>query len=111
MTHMKMSDGDMKKEMTLGPEKRDSYPYGLRIRLGEAELKKLGMDDMPAVGDEIELDAKVKVVSTSENASEGSKNRMVELQITHVDMGSDDDEKSDKSPDARASTLYPSQGQ
>jgi hypothetical protein len=110
MTHMKMDQQEMNKTMAMGPEKRESYPYGLRVRLGDAEMKKLGMEEMPKVGDEIELDAKVKVVGTSANATEGgAKNRSVELQITHMELGGGEEEAGE-GPDTKASTLYPNQG-
>ena len=104
---MKQSAADQKETMgVVGPSKREEYPYGLRIRLGEAEMKKLGMDDLPEVGDEIELDAKVKVVSTNASASESSKNRSVELQITHMELGGEEEESAED----KAKKLYPGDG-
>ena len=68
------------------------YPYGLVISLGEAELKKLGLEreagaDLPAVGDELHLAAVVKVTRVSESASESQPDSCnVELQITHLNL-------------------------
>lgn len=116
MTDMKQSQSEMKAMYpTEATMPKEDYPYGLRIRLGESELKKLGMDKLPEVGDEIELDAKVKVVSTNQSASEGSKSKSVELQITHMEMGGGDEEEGEGEYDAsrestRANTIYPNGG-
>lgn len=63
----------------------DIYPYGLQLRLGNDELEKLGLEDLPDVGESIELYAKVKVTSTSSRDQEGGgKSQSVELQITSM---------------------------
>lgn len=72
-------------EVETGPD----YPYGLCINLGSDELAKLGIKDLPAVGSELEMTAKVKVTSVSSSESEhGDGHKSVSLQVT--DMSLDD---------------------
>lgn len=72
------------KESTVAMDGGDEYPYGLRLRLGEEEIDKLG-EDLPAVDTEMALVAVVKVTSVSSNESAGGgKNRSVELQVTKM---------------------------
>lgn len=66
------------------------YPWGTSLRLEKETLDKLGMKDLPIVGDSFEICVKVRVtnVSMSENETgEGKVNesQCVELQVT--DMG------------------------
>lgn len=71
-------------------EKSDEpkYPYGLRISLDNDSLKKLGVKELPAVGDTLMIKANVTVVSTSENESaEGGEYKCCDLQITDLGLG------------------------
>lgn len=70
------------------PDNRDGYPYGTRITLDSDTLDKLGIKTLPAVGNELMIEAKVRVISVSE--SDNSKS--VELQITDMDLENDGDE-------------------
>lgn len=62
------------------------YPWGLCINLGKDELAKLGIDKLPAVGDEFHVYAVCTVTRVSQTASKesGDDSRNVELQITHM---------------------------
>lgn len=63
------------------------YPYGLEVRLGDAELKKLGIDTLPNVGKKYTLTASVVVDSASSSARSGGKGeRRVTFQITKMDL-------------------------
>jgi len=80
------------------------YPYGLCLSLDDSELKKLGVDTLPEVGDELTINAVCKVTRVSASASEKSdKQRSVELQITHMDSLAPDEEPKKSA----AKTLYP----
>lgn len=69
----------------VAPEMTEEYPYGLRIRLGNEELTKLGITTLPAVGAEMKLVASVRVISTGQNEyQDGDVNRHVELQIEQM---------------------------
>lgn len=67
---------------------QDGYPWGTRINLESDTLDKLGIKTLPAVGDELMIEAKVRVISVRE--SDNSKS--VELQITDMDLENDGDE-------------------
>jgi hypothetical protein len=75
-------------DVMYGKSDRPEYPWGLCVRLDDELLKKLGITDLPAVGAELMLEAKVKVVSTASNEYEGGARRNVELQITDMGIGS-----------------------
>lgn len=72
--------------MFIGSSDQERYPYGLRLDLNNDTLEKLGMKALPAVGTVLMFEAKAKVVGSRQSATEGSENRSVELQITHIDL-------------------------
>lgn len=66
-------------------ERGPDYPYGLSICLGADEMEKLGIKDLPAIGDQMSLTATVKVTSVSSYDSEGGgSSKSVSLQITEM---------------------------
>lgn len=77
----KASAGGMAPEAS-GPD----YPYGLRIQLDHDGMKKLGMSEMPEVGGEMHFRAKAKIIGARSEEREGSEDRHLELQITHLGM-------------------------
>jgi hypothetical protein len=89
------------------PSNGPDYPYVLCLNLGAEELKKLGIEDLPEVGDEMHLYAVAKVTRVSQSASEqGEDSKGVELQITHMGVMEEGDEDDEgMSP---ASKLYKS---
>lgn len=61
------------------------YPWGLVIHMDQDELAKLGMKQLPGVGTEFGLHAKVKVTRASMSAVEGQdEENYVDLQITDM---------------------------
>jgi hypothetical protein len=71
------------------------YPYGLRISLNEAQLAALGMGDLPKIGAQFMIEARVVVCGASlEPSDRNGQGRRLELQITELDL-KDDEEKSD----------------
>jgi hypothetical protein len=77
---------------TIPSPNEDKYPYGLRISLDSATLKKLGLKSMPKVGSDITLKAQACVVSCSVNERlEGGSDRRLELQIERMDLNNDPD--------------------
>lgn len=65
------------------------YPYGLRLNLDQTALEKLSVKKLPRVGATMSVEATAKVVSVSSNErSNGSKDRNVELQIERMALGS-----------------------
>lgn len=83
------------------------YPWGLNINLGKEELDKLGMKDLPAVGDEMHIYAVCCVTRVSQSASkDGPDSKGVELQITHMGSMIEDEDKPQSAYDKLASKLY-----
>lgn len=98
MKDLKISKKEAKSKneaMVIGSSEQERYPYGLRLDLNNDTLDKLGIDKMPSVGTVLTFEAKAKVVGSRQSATEGSENRSVELQITHIDMGSAKEEKAE----------------
>lgn len=64
------------------------YPYGLKLDLDSEALKKLGINQLPAVGQKYSLMANVEVCCTSQYESQdaGMKSSM-SLQITDMALG------------------------
>lgn len=88
LVSMKQSKKEKKaSEPCCGTSSSEDYPYGLRLDLNDETLEKLGIDDLPAVGDDLDLDAEVQVRSVSENQYEGEdRRRSVTLQITKMKL-------------------------
>jgi hypothetical protein len=75
--HKAMGFGD-------GLEPHD-YPQGAQINLGEGELEKLGVSQMPKAGDEVTFTGRGKVVTVHSEAKQGKDpSERVEIQITHM---------------------------
>lgn len=64
----------------------EKYPWGLRLNLGNEQLKALGVKDLPKVGEKIPLHAMVTVVGVRSSETENGEDRNVELQITECMM-------------------------
>jgi hypothetical protein len=63
----------------------DDYPYGLNLHLDNDQLKKLGIDTLPKAGDTLTLQAKCKVISSSQRERDGGKpERTLEIQLQKV---------------------------
>lgn len=61
------------------------YPWGLCLHMDREELDKLGMKDLPKVGTEMTITAKVKVTRVSQSAVEGANEESsVDMQITDI---------------------------
>ena len=69
------------------------YPYGLSLTLNEDSLKKLGMDELPKVGETCMIHAAGEITRVSQSSSNDGKEKSVEIQITklHVMPGMDED--------------------
>lgn len=88
----------------------EDYGYGLQLSLGKSELNKLGIKDLPEVGDEFHIYAVARVTSVSAQMSEKmADTRSVNLQITEMGaMHEDDAANGDKGDSfaAAAAKLY-----
>ncbi len=75
------------------------YPYGMRIQLDHETLKKLGIDELPAVGSYLALEARVCVRETAENDdiyNGGDKRRSMTVQIEKMALESAGDEEDEE---------------
>ena len=67
------------------PCSASEYPWGLSINLENESLDKLGMEDLPKVGDIVKIVAEAKVESVSSRSDKDTKNnRTVSLQIVKM---------------------------
>lgn len=108
MVSMKMKPEENGEHGTIdAPEgSQEKYPWGLRINLGDEELKKLGINELPKVGEKLPLMAMVSVVGVRSNESQNGETRNVELQITECAM----EMKKPMDNEKTASKLYGGEG-
>lgn len=118
LTHMKRTPAEAKAVESPSNYKPNPYPYGLSIDLNIEQMKKLGITELPEIGNEYSITATGKVTSASKSASEsGGESARMSIQITHLKLETDDKaeeakespavEKAEKAPfdKARASNL------
>lgn len=86
LVSMKMTKSERAEKNTVSSDAPDRpiYPYGLEVRLDTDALEKLDLDELPEVGGEMTLLAKVKVTGASSSDTEYGKSRSVSLQITDL---------------------------
>jgi hypothetical protein len=118
-----MADGDMKiVSMERTPEERAAaearyssaapsgpdYPYGLCISLGIDEMKKLGIDKLPDIGQEFHIYAVTHVTSVNASSSEGGDDSAsISLQITEMGVMPEAEEDGEEDTFSKAAkTLY-----
>lgn len=104
LINMKMSREEAKE---YAPQAIDSegpeYPYGLCICLNDDSLEKLGITNLPKVGTEMMIMAKVKVTSTrAYSDKEGEAESSVDLQITDMEIQGNQTERNNSA----ATMLY-----
>lgn len=111
MIDLKMTAEEAKHEY--GPtsaeaEDAPKYPYGTALYLNEDTMKKLGLETLPAVGTEMTLTAKVKIVGVSERERlGGEKCQNVDMQITEMELGAPQQTRTQLD---RANMLYGGEG-
>ena len=95
MRKEKKSGEDMPSTSPVEAGSEESYPYGLRLRLENDELEKLGMKELPEVGKTCTITAEGVVESISSNQSKGSEGsrKSVEIQITKMATSKADSDK------------------
>ncbi|MGH8259250.1 MAG: capsid staple protein [Steroidobacteraceae bacterium] len=82
LTDLKRTKADQKAQSKGPSVQPEPYPYGTRISLGEDELGKLGVEELPKVGQKMHLRAHAVVHSTSSDEGAGGKrHRRLELQV------------------------------
>jgi len=98
MTDMKMSKAEKKMyPRSVGSTSGPDFPWGLEVRLDSAALKKLGIESLPAAGEDCMIHAMGQVTRVEESATEKNQERSMTIQITKLSLSqamgkeSDDD--------------------
>lgn len=87
LVDLKMSKQDMADEASpTAPENRNPYPYGVCLTLDTDELAKLGIKELPSVGDECHVEAVGEVTSVSEQDSGNGEQRSVRIQLQMMEV-------------------------
>lgn len=98
MASMKLSEKEAKaysEPMAVGDAPK--YPWGLCLHLDSETLKKLGINELPAVGKKLTIVAQVDVVSVGMSQQrDGDKETRAELQITDMAIEGDKPPASEK---------------
>ena len=99
LTDMKRTQKEIKESNTVGKYKPSPYSYGTNINLNTEELTKLGVKELPEMGDEFRVIAVAKVTHASRTKSEHGEESNMSLQITHMVLSKsvDNEEKESKS--------------
>ena len=91
LTDMKLSPAEAK-EMDCsagclgGDDGGPKYPWGLILSLDDDTLRKLGVSELPKVGQQMHLMAVVEVCTTSQHANQDGTDKCVSLQITQLGL-------------------------
>ncbi len=100
MQSMKLTPKEAKEEVSYdSPSKGPQYPYGLSISLDDEALAKLGIKDLPDVGQVMKLEALVKVCSKSQYENQGGSDANLSLQITDMELESVEEEAEEERDD------------
>jgi hypothetical protein len=97
MKYSKAELADEAKEGQVGPGgEPNPYPWGLAITLEDEELQKLGITDLPDVGDEVNFTAVAKVTSVNQSLNRDDPECRVGLQITMMAANIEAEEPGEK---------------
>ena len=87
---MAMIDMKQKPEREEAPgaieAEQPQYPYGLSISLEKDQLEKLGITELPKVGDKMMVHANAIVKTVSAYDTQSGSDQRVELQITEMEL-------------------------
>ena len=90
MKSMAMSAEEAKEMYSCEPSKPGDgpkYPYGLSLCLNDDTLEKLGITELPEVGQVVQITALATITSIGMNQQQdGDKESRAELQITDMEM-------------------------
>ena len=101
LAHSEEEKKDMKDSMAVEAPR---YPYGLEIDLDPATVKKLGLSDVPKVGEKFMVlaIAEVSAVRKDRGVQDDSVGFSVSLQVTDMDIKKEEQKEKKDS----ASVLY-----
>lgn len=95
LVDLKLSPADKKSEMEermAGPDAMPDYPYGMCLMIDKDELDKLGMTELPEVGDELNITAIAKVTQVRQSAVEGQDDESsISIQIMKMELTDSDE--------------------
>lgn len=75
------------------------FPPGLMLTLDDIVLKRLGMNELPETGKEIQITAKARVTGVRDKSPEEPEDRSVDLQLVSLDI-------PENESDSRADRLF-----
>jgi CBS-domain-containing membrane protein len=90
MTSMARSQDELKASTIPMTNKPNKFSYGTSISLNKEEMAKLGIKELPELGDEYSIVGVAKVTSASSTAREGGTDTSMELQLTHMTLTHED---------------------
>jgi hypothetical protein len=104
LVNMAKTPEEIEKEKGEGVEwQPDKYPWGLELRLGTEELKKLGITEMPPLGSQVQITAVADIERLSEHKdAENGEDQSMTLQITDIAL----DFGAERSDEDRAASMY-----
>ena len=90
MVSLEITAADRKEREKVWKDSSAPYDYGLRLRLDNLMLKKLGISKLPQVGTNMRATIEVEVIEVRESDStSGRKERCVELQVQKMALGTE----------------------
>lgn len=98
MVSMKLTEADRKKREksyeVIGEQ--PEYPYGLNIHLDNIAIEKLGIKDLPKLGEKIMLMAQVEVTGANLRKEKSGDKKDMSLQITELCLVEEEKESKAK---------------
>ena len=91
LINMRLSRKQSNDEIAISSPKGPRFPYGLQISLDDDSLKKLGFDELPAIGTKMIVVGVGKVTRASENRSQDGIHRDVSIQLERIEVEPLDD--------------------
>ena|SRR5437588_2415573 len=85
-------------------DKGPKFPWGLEIRLDEKAMEKLGMDDLPEVGELCQITSLGRIVSVSERETAEQSSKDICIQIEKLALNVK--EESDAAEAAEANDAF-----
>jgi len=82
------------------------YPWGTSLYLSDVVLKKMGMNELPAVGSKMMLMAEVTVTGMSKREDQKGVDQTVDMQMTSLGLEPKAEAQPDRS-EGRAERMYP----